>query len=54
MLPPPTSPTGFTPLAERKSAIRRLLEGWRERRERIKRLNAARFAKPPSKPTDLF
>jgi len=41
MLTPPTSPAGPE---QPKSATRRLLDRWRIRRERIKRLNAARYA----------
>ena len=39
------TPTGPEWPVQQKSAIRRLLERWRARRERIKRLNAARSRK---------
>jgi hypothetical protein len=41
MLTPPTGPAWPV---QRKPAIRRLREKWRIRRERKKRLNAARYA----------
>src|SRR5258708_32385546 len=42
------TPTGPESPVQRKSAIHRLLERWRVRRERIKRLNAARSTNLPS------
>jgi hypothetical protein len=45
-----TSPAGPEWPVQRRSAIRRLREKWRTRRERIKRLDAARNANPPTPP----
>jgi hypothetical protein len=44
MLTPPTPPN-WLEQQQRQSAIHRLLDRWRKRRERIKRLNAARSRK---------
>jgi hypothetical protein len=44
MQTPPNSPN-WLEQQQRKSAISRLLDRWRQRRERIKRLNAARSSK---------
>jgi len=38
-----TTPTGPEMPGQRKSAISRLLDRWRKRRERIKRLNEDRY-----------